>query len=123
MNVENIKRVRDHIASLPPERFDMTVYGGHVTEDGDVVEDLRADVSDCGTVACICGWTVAIFGVGEGLDDQSAACEVLGLTEMQGDLLFIPDPRNGRTSADAARVLDHLIATGEVDWSVAAGAE
>ena len=46
----------------------------------------------------------------------------MGLDERQSHALFLPPVGMGAYEAEApqaAAVIDHLIATGEVDWSVA----
>ena len=106
MNVENIKRVRDHIEKLPPSKFDMQWLGD---------EPSRG----CGSACCIAGWAHRVLGL-DGFTD--AATRAFGLTERQGfDLMWPPvDPERSpaweATSAQAVRVLDILIETGRVDW-------
>lgn len=112
MNVENIKKVRDHIASLPPERFDMNRWPG--------VGELRK----CGTAACIGGWGAAVL-FKRGGRTSVVVSRRMGLSDIQGHRLFYPmnGPRvvwEDYTTADAVRVLDHLLATGKVDWSIIA---
>ena len=108
MNRENIKKVRDHIAGLPSSQFGMRLWH---TE------------TECGTCCCIGGWTGAIL-----LDDLDAdrwdAAEALGLTDLASHRLFYPTAASCRrnpwdaTPPQAVRVLDHLLKTGEVDWSI-----
>lgn len=106
----NLRKVRDFIAALPPEKFDM---GSPYPE-----------ASECGTAACIGGWGRLVLGdlpvtlltFGE---------EAFGLTAHQAGALFYPNyvgdfsPMLEATPSHAVRVLDHLIETGEVDWSKA----
>lgn len=109
MNVENIKRVRDHIAALPADQFNM-----------------RRFTSECGTAHCIAGWAGVLFGTPGEFHGSSFGREALGLDEETAlDLFYCGDGAEGdeawnSTPQQAVRVLDHLIATGEVDWSVAA---
>ena len=112
MNRENITKVRDVIAGLPSAEFDMRDWGNH----------------ECDTAACIGGWTARVV-----LNDRSLTERVcgdaLGLTVGQRSTLFYPRgielPDGGywspydATPTQAVRVLDHLLATGEVDWNVA----
>lgn len=111
MNVEAIKIVRDHIASLPPELFDMG--------------------NPCGSACCLGGHTNNVFYGDDqrpliGLSDEAGADTALGLSEDQARRLFYPSMREGRAKPyhaephDAVRVLDHLLETGEVDWSIIA---
>lgn len=114
MNKENILAVADAIErhTIPDLGFNMGLIRG--TADAKYPDKSGFD---CGTVACIAGWTNAVAG-GEGVD---AAGDYLGI---EGDRLrsklFYPDnPYLGATPAQAGRVIRHLAETGEVDWSVA----
>ncbi len=99
---DRVMRLRDFMAVLPPEQFDM--------------RRAPLDYEDCGTPACMLGWARRIFKM---VDPD------LGLTHRQHHDLFQPrgwqkavpnDPRFPPTQAVA--VLDHYLATGEIDWSV-----
>lgn len=106
MNVENIKKVRDHIAGLPPERFSMREW-------------------DCGTAACLGGWTERFFVGDEEYLTVASIMDCLGISPSEAEDLFHPgrfmtetfNPYDA-TPAQAVRVLDHLLETGEVDWSI-----
>lgn len=111
MNRENIQKVRDLIASLPAKRFDM---GNPLTP------------HNCGSAACIGGWANFVRDPSDRGASLEAAAEWLGLPNPKGlPPLFFPgefttegfDPYCA-TSAQAVQVLDHLLATGEVDWSI-----
>lgn len=119
---ENIQRVRDLIAGLPPERFDMRALWSAA---GEVAPDYgktpAALVKGCGTAACIAGWTLALLKPRtKGLDSNDAG-NLLGLNEEEADLLFMPPGFMDEarfTQAMAVRTLDHLLATGEVAWKL-----
>lgn len=104
---ERLEYLRDFLRALPAERFSMRDW-------------------HCGTAACIGGWAEQIFFGQFAADDKLN--RHLGLSEAQHDLLFyphgafLPDGRMAfdASHAQAADVLDHLLKTGEVDWSVAA---
>ncbi len=129
MNVENIKRVRDHIAALPPERFDMSRFAStSATRGRGALErpyvNRQRLLNSCGTCACVAGWSIALLGPPRSkLDDDGLAAELLGLDMDQAVHLFFGwapgNPAIETTPEQAVRVLDHLLATGEVDWSVA----
>lgn len=108
MNRENIQKVRDVIAALPPELFNMKYFGKQ---------------SECGTVACIAGWTVDVLGRGIGWM-PTIAQRHFGISNDQATELFWVGHRDAghpywkATNAQAVRVLDHLLETGEVDWSI-----
>ena len=78
-------------------------------------------VHSCGTAACIVGWTGKLFAPDvEALDfDSNTAAELLGLNDAVMAQLFVPEgyDKPGQYSRDdAVRVLNHLLATGEVQW-------
>lgn len=117
---ERVAYLRDHIAKLPRERFDMAVYSmGADYDDGDVRGPQV--LHDCNTRACLCGWTVALFAIDAATDDEGAAASALGLDEDEWRALFIPrhKDRGQIENREAVAVLDHYLATGKIDWSVA----
>jgi hypothetical protein len=99
----------------------------------------------CNTSACICGWAIVMLATQEEYinnrkNDGGAfalAGDLLGLDYDQAEELFspwdwqhlgggaggskYPDAYSFRaaTPAEAVKVLDHLMATGEVDWNKA----
>ena len=81
----------------------------------------------CGSPACIGGWLVEKFQHPKDDDIRDAGRLLLGLTfDQAADLMFparlnMGDGENPYRAGptDAADVLDHLLNTGEVDWSVA----
>lgn len=103
INRENIKLVRDHIAGLKPEKFSMSHW--------------------CGSACCIAGTAVIVKGDQPNFRDTAEkARKFLGLTHGQADVLFEPPYDTGAYTAGipgAVRVLDQLLETGTVDWSVA----
>jgi hypothetical protein len=114
-----LRFLRDFLRTLPPGRFDMKYWAA--TEEGNPVSRQKF-LTDCGTAGCIGGWTMALFQTGRNLHQTtSSAGRFLGLDEEQASALFFPEgtaawnaPQEG-----AANVLDHLLRTGEVDWSQA----
>lgn len=119
MNRENITKVRDVIAALPAHKFDMRWLARWEKRSPELQPANRSIVHACGTVACIAGWTNAIFGDPKDYeDDASTAGQRLGLKWGQGGDLFCPEgfSQGNYTQAQAVRVLDILLETGEVDW-------
>ncbi len=119
MNVENILKVADAIEqhSIPDLGFNMRRWRDRA---GASSPDLSGH--GCGTVACIGGTAEAMF-------PKKLAEDALGLTHEQSKALFfavdgtgnrvISDEEFGSiTPSQAAAVLRHLAATGEVDWSI-----
>lgn len=126
---ERLMRLRDFLAELPPEKFDMGDYivpGDDDESDIDIYSvPIKQAVDVCGTAACIAGWAQVLFNPTESQDEELARV-ALGLTEEEGQALFCPwttegssvDRSEDLTLTQAVRVIDHLLATGDVDWSV-----
>jgi hypothetical protein len=127
INRENVQKVRDHIANLPPEHFRMDWWVATLSERGyNHKPPSREQLINhtCGTCACIGGWTMALLGKTEDLlGPEDDAGKLLGLSASQADKLFYPHGTGKSyseyTIPDAVAVLDHLLATGEVNWSAA----
>lgn len=140
MNITAIHTLAETLENLPPEKkvgFNMGTYHHDLASDFGPMETNVGH--QCGTVACIAGWaSMFLREDGTGLlqrprreidipafDDLGA--HLLGLDENQANSLFEPmnyefenaDIDWGQiTPAQAAKVLRHLAATGEVDWSI-----
>ncbi len=130
MNAERINQVADAIEqhTIPWLGFNMQ---GYIHMAGEETPDMS--FHNCGTVACIAGWTMAIKHgeavlqalrdedgtldatdvAGENVDD--GAKEWLGLDEKQRTFLFY---KWDATAEEAVRTLRHLALTGVVDWTV-----
>ena len=104
----------DFLESLDREQFNMRF--------------ISSETADCRTVACIAGWTIARLGNSQDAynpntgfrSDFDLAAELLGMDSDDAMRLFaIPDHEweEPTTATQAARVLRHLAATGEIDWS------
>lgn len=94
----------------------------------------------CGTACCIAGTANAFHFIrtaqpwdGDSLNNPALAIGLLGLTEDQAEALFYPFAWDGETGSreaigdtnwsrispeHAARVIRHLMATGEVNWNL-----
>lgn len=109
MKPRNIRRVRNRIEKLSPAQFDMSFYGGH----------------DCDSAACIAGWARAVLhGKPSGTASILTLMADFGLSSREAAFLSHAKYRDDRyldpagiTRAQAVRVLDHLLVSGEVDWS------
>lgn len=125
MNVEKIKQVRDRIAELPAERFNMGIWAG--TLRGDEYGVFPSQLNhDCGTAACIGGWAEAVAAAEREDGSIPIAEHYLDLSNDQADALFYPNvaplglySMSQLKITHAVKVLDHLIETGEVDWASA----
>lgn len=113
---ERLMRLRNFLADLPTKKFCM-----------DYRSD-EADVDSCDTVCCAGGWGAILFRESlNGCHNSKSVGHHIGLSEPQAFNLFWPfgqDLENADgdwgdvTPTQFVRVLDHLIAIGEVDWSV-----
>lgn len=126
---ERLEYLRDFLRGLPAARFNM----GNFSE---TVDGYDTDLSayevrhNCGTTACIAGWAEALFTNSNCISHDGEATRLLGLSHVAASLLFYANADNEDDGAEtywdatpqqAANVLDHLIRTGEVDWSKADG--
>lgn len=126
----NLRRVRDFIAGLPANKFLMCTFGAFAGDDWRAASSQEVK-HGCGTAACIAGWANALLSTDDipnlGERPFESACALLGLQRDDGEMLFWPWNLSDdfdwvseeATPAQAVRVLDHLIETGEVDWSKA----
>lgn len=111
---ERLIYLRDFLAKkCPPEKFEMAITG----------DPEDAGTSQCNSPACIGGWARAFWGRPL-MDIEWVGTSELGLDEETSWDLMYPGfdhkcPPYSATALQAARVLTHLIETGEVDWSVA----
>src|SRR4051812_36357494 len=84
-----LEYLRDFLRALPPERFDVS---GWFTGAGSFVDRQPAVVTrDCGTAACVAGWTWALFLPRKRLRNiEERAAGLLGLSEPEAIALFYP---------------------------------
>lgn len=127
MNVENILKVADAI-----EQHSISDLGFNM-DDWCMLDGAEHDKSghNCGTVACVAGWAVAVargadtealLNIAERGDVFDDAADFLGLKEAQANALFIPRGVvfwDDITPTVAGRVLRHLASTDKVDWPAA----
>lgn len=131
MNKDRIRQLAEHLRK--PEtagHFNMEYFCGTIPDGETRGASVGEVIHACGTVACIAGHALALFApmteiTGWMVDAGAEALEIDD--EEVTDALFTPEGLemgNGvnaykATNLQAARVLDHLAETGEVDWSVA----
>ena len=115
VNAAECLALAELIERVPLEEFDMSMV-----------------THSCGAPSCMAGWW-AYGAKYDGADKMGAAAIALNLSRIEESDLFTPGASSpgvdklhdncvspyDATSAQAARVLRHLAATGEVDWSVA----
>lgn len=142
LDIPRLTRLADHLDSLPSAKFDLSNWFS--IEPGVPLPDIKWDTPvtpGCQTCACIAGETLVLFAPDTVVTVpavQHRAEELLGLTRHQSENLFVPREYDsvvddegdtdqpevlpqGWLMADvtpksAARVIRHLIATGNVDW-------
>jgi hypothetical protein len=131
LNKENVRKVIEAIKN-EDNFFNMV----HFVIEGSMLENYSSEELGnppaCGTASCIGGWAVAIKlkESGEVVDYLSdeienkftfeAAGEWLGLNGTDSTSLFLGGHLNldTITRAETIEVLEHLVATGVVDWSI-----
>lgn len=125
LNAVNVLVVADAMEhGVPPATlgigFNMNWWYSPTTDPTE--EDLSG--RNCGTVACIGGWTEVVFGISHS-DPMSVAKDTLGLSEGDANHLFFPRQDIGEchpydaTMDQAIFLLRHLAETGEIDWELA----
>lgn len=92
MNDLRAFELREFLADLPPEKFNMSEWG-----------------------TCIAGYAISLWAPTELTCPLADAQEILGLTDEQADQLFCP-AFPFHTLEAAIATLDHLIETDEVVW-------
>lgn len=117
MNVENILKVADAIErhSIPDLGFNMRTFGAPANDD---YRDFSGH--NCGTVACIVGWTLRVLPAFRAWFNEDAVAHPFGISQSDWVELTLPDGYrfSEATSSQAVAVLRHLAATGKVDWSI-----
>lgn len=120
MNRRNTNRVRDHIAGLPPERFDMLWRARDLVTDTSVEPDEL--VTNCGTCGCVAGWANAI-GRGDGSFEWAERWMGLDRSNKERDLFYPPPEHPAWTAPPAVivAVIDDMLArkSGQADWTIA----
>lgn len=142
MNEEKIRKLIDHLKQVDENLFRMDhwlifldavdsdeahLYTINSLEHLDRVKKENQEKDWCGTAGCIAGHTCMLFpGEGYARDYShipSAAARILELNHEEQVYLFTPrnvDDLSDVTLAQAIVVLEHFLATGEVDWTLEA---
>jgi hypothetical protein len=128
-NNERLTRLRDAVLDAP-DNFNMKSWADATGADAPLqITPAMVVGKTPGVTACLGGWASALFFPESNTVyvGKETAGKALGLTKSEADQLFYPcgifekcgqSPYRS-TNVQAARVLDHLIETGEVDWSKA----
>jgi hypothetical protein len=121
MNVENLNKAIELIASIPPQKFDMSVLRA-VREGDEIHDDTRITdhelIHGCGTIACIAGWVATLNPDDAGIGPYHRAQQYLDLDHQQTGQLFCPEGYSYLefTRDEALTAMRHLAQTGEVCW-------
>jgi hypothetical protein len=138
MNRERLKQLADALRAQNLRfdnhsvGFNMSVYHYEFATDGrpDGIERKtpRGNMpEDCGSVACIAGWTELMFKEPKCPfhSTHRKAAYILELTEDEAGLLFCPSYevlsggyRESIPLSHAVAVLEHAAETGIIDWSI-----
>ena len=138
LNITDLMALADHLTSLAktgPEHYKQNVWGTDLVQrllekrHQNLTPQVDWPPGDCGTTACLAGWTVAILGdtqdfnLYEEMHDEAFvlmeyAQDLLGLSSRQSDHLFTDMPYSDRlpTAWEAGLVIRHLANTGTIDW-------
>lgn len=125
MNVENILKVAEVLESDAAEdHFAMSSVLSWAGKFEDISsKPVREILHNCGTTACILGWTVALADTEtpySGTMDDEIASKFFDMDQDElYPLFYAEDAMSIRDPKAAARVVRHLAATGKVDWSKA----
>lgn len=117
MNIKRLKALREHLASLPAERFDMTSCAIRVDGAPDSDDSRKAFLAnECDTAGCIAGHTIALFAPETPVHRSwmNTAAQILELNSTQENWLFLglfqPNKFLSETTLpEAVDALDQLI--------------
>lgn len=134
MNIANILKLAEVLEREDTQKhFDLNnwAFNNYRFESFALVPYNEETLHKCGTVACIAGWGKAVFEPTTQDSPYEVGIRALDLDALQANELFTPVsdewdvevPEDcyvyDATARGAAKVLRHLAATGEVDWSKA----
>jgi hypothetical protein len=124
MNGKLLRKVKKHILEEPRRFFMSSLLERGTPGQVKRLDDIERPLPDCGTAACIAGWTCVLADTP--IIDRTYAEKVLGISVVQGDKLFFiggwPElyQRKWDATKDISRRaqigknrIDHFIKTGE----------
>ena len=129
MNFEKLQIVRDTIASNP-EHFNMEDYltlSKYITdEDYEIPETAGEYISTCSTVACIAGYTVAIFEPNHDIFCiAKTAGNILKISNQEADYIFMGhwslNNLSGISVEETLWYLDGVLKTKDIQWNEKSG--
>jgi hypothetical protein len=123
MKVKLLRKVKKHILEEPKRLF-MAWYVVRKGDDASVIRGMRDDrFADCGTAACIAGWTLILSGEDTPYSRSAAAAKLLGIDHNLAANLFEPslwpakfmdglaDDGDAYTAKVCAARIEHFIKT------------
>lgn len=127
MNRERLLELADHIEKMPMWRGPLRdLWNSHTETHYFSIDHYAEKSQSCGTVCCIAGETVRLWGPQFPLERASSLdpgyCEtagrLLGLDREQEQHLFLPPLRRqfSFTPKVSASCIRHLAETGRVEW-------
>ena len=127
MNFEKLQIVRDTIAKKP-EHFNMEDFFGTTNDDIEMPDCAGKYLTTCGTVACIAGYTVAIFEPNNDTFDIAETAEnILEISdeEEEADYIFLGHWSLNNLSdisvEETLWYLDGVLKTKDIQWHEKSG--
>ena len=121
MNFKKLQIVRDTIASNP-ERFNMADFFSTTSNDAEMPDYAGEFLTTCGTVACIAGYTVAIFEPNHGIFCiAKTARSILKISENAANYIFFGKWSLNNLSdisvEETLWYLDGVLKTKDIRWT------
>ena len=125
MNFEKLQIVRDAIASNP-KHFNMGNFLGSTSDDVEMPDCAGEYLTTCGTVACIAGYTVAIFEPNHDIFNiAKTAGKILEISNGEAGYIFLghwslnnlPDI----SVEETLWYLDGVLRTKDIQWNEKSG--
>ena len=121
MNFEKLQIVRDTIASNP-EHFNMGNFLGSTSDDVEMPNRAGEFLTTCGTVACIAGYTVAIFKPNHyRFHISKTAGKILEISNEEETYIFLghwsPNNLTNISVEETLWYLDGVLKTKDIRWT------
>ena len=121
MNFEKLQIVRDTIASNP-EHFNMGNFLGSTSDDVEMPNRAGEFLTTCGTVACIAGYTVAIFKPNHyRFYISKTASKILEISNEEETYIFLghwsPNNLSNISVEETLWYLDGVLKTKDIRWT------
>ena len=125
MNFEKLQIVRDTIASNP-KHFNMGNFLGSTSDDVEMPDCAGEYLTTCGTVACIAGYTVAIFKPNHNIYCIPAiARRILEISTEEGNYIFCGywslNDFSNISVEETLWYLDGVLKTKDIRWNKKSG--